>query len=193
MASAAVQLRSFEELYAEIEALDEHLTGEILEPGVVRVMPRPGRAHRLAQKQLARALGPIDVDAGGAGWWIELEPEVRLGDRLVVPDLCGWRVERLAQPPTGSPIATVPDWACEILSPSNARDDRRLKLPLYASAGVGHTWLVEPASRLVEVFASQGGRAAQIATAVDEDALELPPFVGLVLNLATLWEPAQPR
>jgi Uma2 family endonuclease len=185
---AAERPRTFAELYAEIERLEPGLTGEILTPGTLRVMSRPSRPHRLAHKQLARALGAFDADAGGRGWWIELEAEIRFGERLLVPVLAGWRVERLAGPPSESPITTVPDWTCEILSPSTSRDDRRLKLPRYASEGVGHVWLVEPEARLVEVFETRDGRAVLLTSGVDDDVLELPPFLGAALELAHLWE-----
>jgi Uma2 family endonuclease len=186
---AAARLPTFVELYARIEQLPPGLTGEILSPGVLRVMSRPSRAHRLAHKQLARVLGPFDADSGGTGWWIELEAEIRFGERLLVPDLAGWRVERFEEPLTESPITAVPDWACEILSPSTGRDDRRLKLPTYAREGVRHVWLVEPEARLIEVFETREGRAVQLTSGVDEEVLELPPFVGATLDLAQLWAP----
>lgn len=57
--------------------------------------------------------------------------EVRLpGGRLVVPDLFGYRVGRVPELPDENPLTIVPDGCCEVLSPTTARDDRALKLPL---------------------------------------------------------------
>lgn len=189
---APARVPSYDELYAEIERLEPGLTGEILEPGVLRVMPRPGRPHRRAAKELARLLGGFDVEHSGRGWWFESEAEIRLGVRLVVPDLAGWRVERVPAMPDESPITIVPDWCCEVLSPSNARDDRRIKLPLYAREGVSHVWLVEPEARLVEVFETREGRATLIASAVDTDVVALPPFLEEPLDYSLLWGATPP-
>jgi hypothetical protein len=69
---------TFEELYAQIRALPEHMTGEILEPGVLRTMSRPGKGHRRAARACLRSLDPFDANVGGSGWWIEAEVEIRL-------------------------------------------------------------------------------------------------------------------
>ena len=188
---AAARRQSFDELYGEIARLAPGLTGEILEPGTVRVMSRPGKGHRRAHRAVLGALRGADRNESGAGWWIELEPEVRLGDRLAVPDLAGWRVERVPELPDENPLTIVPDWCCEVLSPTTARDDRRLKLPLYAASGVAHTWLVDPDARLVEVFETRDGKPTLVVTAADDERVALPPFPDLTIALATLWLPTK--
>lgn len=189
MAEPARTLPSFDDLYAEIERLPCGVTGEILEPGVLRTMSRPGRPHSRVAKKLIRMLGRFDVEDGGLGWWILVEPEIRLpGPRLAVPDLVGYKVERVAELPNDNPLSIIPDWCCEILSPTTARDDRTIKLPLYASSGVRWTWLVDPELRTVEVFETVGGRPALAATARDNEAPVLPPFdEGIPLD--GLWIP----
>jgi Uma2 family endonuclease len=133
MADPAQQVRTFEQLYDEILRLPEGLTGEILEDGVLRVMSRPGKRHRRAAQACFDALSGVNANLRGAGWWIEIEAEIRLlQERLAVPDLAGWRVERVPDLPDENPLAVLPDWCCEILSPRTARDDKRLTLPLYA-------------------------------------------------------------
>jgi Uma2 family endonuclease len=179
MSSPARKLPTFEELYRQIAALPEGITGQILEPGQLVTMSRPGAAHADADTMLADWLRAFDVRRGGAGWWFRREYEIRLlGDRLVVPDFSGWRVERVPKLPDDNPMTLVPDWCCEILSPSTAKVDRMLKLPIYAAAGVGWVWLVDPDLRTVEVFETMGGRATRVAGAHDEDRTALPPFEG---------------
>jgi Uma2 family endonuclease len=191
MAEPALRIPSFDELYAQIEGLPQGVIGEILEPGVLRTMSRPGRSHGRAAKKLIRILGHVDVEDGGAGWWILLEPESRFpGPRLAVPDLAGYRVERVAELPEANPLSILPDWCCEILSPTTARDDRTLKLPLYARSGVGWTWLVDPALKTIEVYETVSGRPALAATARDNATLELPPFEGSI-ELTGLWIPSE--
>lgn len=183
----ARRVPSFDDLYREVSALPEGQTGLILEPGELTVMPRPHARHQRAMKGLLRALAPRDVDAGGTGWWILSEVEVRLGDdRLVVPDLLGYRVERVAELPDENPLRITPDWACEILSPGSARDDRLKKLRIYASHDVAWTWIVDPDARSVECFEAVGGLPRQAVVAHDDDHVALPPF-DLPIAITSLW------
>jgi len=187
MSQPASPLPSFEELYERLKVLPEGLTGEILEPGVIKTMSRPGRAHRRAAKRVLLDLGTKDEDSGGHGWWIEQEPEIRFPSaRLAVPDLAGWRVESVAALPTENPIATLPDWCCEILSPTTARDDEHLKLPLYASSGVSWIWLVDPELKLLEVYETIDGRPALTFTATEQQPCAPPPF-DTQLELSAWW------
>ncbi|MCC6559480.1 MAG: Uma2 family endonuclease [Polyangiaceae bacterium] len=189
MGHPAANLPTFEELYEQIRALPEHLTGEILEPGTLRTMSRPGKRHRRAARRCQHALDAFDANVGGTGWWIEAEAEILLpGERLAVPDLCGFRVERVPELPDENPLTILPDWCCEILSPRTARDDVTLKLPLHARSGVAWIWLVDPMRRLVEVFETISGRPALTATAKDDERAALPPFGG-EMAVGSWWLP----
>ena len=179
MGQPAPALPTFEELYEQIRALPENLTGEILEPGVLRTKSRPGKSHRRAARHCLHNLNRFNATLGGSGWWIEVEAEILFpGPRLAVPDLSGFRVERVPELPDENPLTILPDWCCEILSPSTARDDVTLKLPLYAKAGVPWIWIVDPTHRFIEVFETVGGRPALTATARAEERVVLPPFDG---------------
>jgi len=189
MADPARQARTFEELYEEILRLPEGLTGEILEDGVLRVMSRPGKRHRRAARACLDALSDADANVRGTGWWIEVEAEIRFPPgRLAVPDLAGWRVDRVPDLPDENPLTVLPDWCCEILSPRTARDDKRLKLPLYARDGVPWNWLVDPTLRLVEVYQTLNGLPALVTTAQEDERRVLPPFE-LEISLEGWWLP----
>lgn len=190
MGDASTNLPDFETLYRQIQALPEGVTGEILDPGVLHTMGRPGKAHRHGHRQVLRGLRVLDANEGGTGWWIEVEVEVRFGPRLLVPDLSGWRVERVPELPDENPLTIVPDWCCEVLSPgSTARTDRLKKLPRYLASGVGHVWLVDPSLRLVEVYTGSNGVPVRVAAGGDTEVLALPPFDG-VFDLAPWWLPS---
>jgi Uma2 family endonuclease len=105
-----------------------------------------------------------------------------------VPDLSGFRVERVPELPDENPLTILPDWCCEILSPSTARDDVTLKLPLYAKAGVPWIWIVDPTHRFIEVFETVGGRPALTATATSDERVVLPPFEGEIA-VGAWWLP----
>lgn len=179
---------TFEELWKQIERLPEGVTGEILDPGIVYTMPRPRARHRRAVRNLQNALRGLDAGVGGTGWWIEQEPDIRLGDRTTAPDIAGWRVERCPDPPDGSPIILRPDFCCEVLSNSTARKDRKKKLPLYARCGVEWIWIIDPDLCLVEVFQSVNGRPQLVETAEENDRLRLPPF-DIEVDFSPFWMP----
>ncbi len=188
MGEPALALADFDVLYRQIQSLPEGTTGEIVEPGGLRTMGRPGKAHRRAQLRVLLGLGGSNQSADGTGWWIELEPEVRFGPRLLVPDLAGWRVDRVPDLPDENPITLVPDWCCEVLSGSTARVDRLRKLPRYLAEGVGHVWLVDAAQQTVEVYVARDGLPVRVAAGGADERLVLPPF-DLEVDLAGWWLP----
>jgi len=189
MPSAPGRIPTFEELYREIERLPEHVTAQILVPGVLTTMSRPGAAHEHTLANCQRSLDPFDQRVGGHGWWIRQEFEVRFpGDRLAVPDLAGWRADAHPELPDDNPLRILPAWCAEVLSPTTASSDRTLKLPLYASTGVAHVWLLDPDLRTIEVYESIDRRATLVATARDTDVARLPPF-DVEVSLGTWWKP----
>jgi Uma2 family endonuclease len=121
------------------------------------------------------------------GWWILDEPEIHVGRDVVVPDLAGWRRERMPALPQTAWFDLPPDWLAEILSPSTARFDRAEKLPLYARWGVGHVWLIDPDLRTLEAYENQAGRWVLLATLKDDDTVKLAPFDAVGFSLAALW------
>jgi Uma2 family endonuclease len=187
MSTPARRGPTFDELYRQIEALPNGVTGQILSPGVLTTMSRPGVAHELALLGVYDRLAASDVRRGGKGWWILHEMEIRFpGERLAVPDVLGFRVERVPELPRDNPMLLIPDFCCEVLSPSTTRQDRMRKLPLYAEGGVRWIWLVDPDNRSVEVFEGQDGRLLRVAGAEDDAAIALPPFEGET-HLSRLW------
>jgi Uma2 family endonuclease len=106
----------------------------------------------------------------------------------VSPDLAGWRREPLPQlPPETEPFRTVPDWVCEVLSPTNARYDQQTKAPFYASVGVPWLWLVDSRSRLIELRRLAAGKWLVEAVFSDEPAARMPPFEAIEIPLNRLW------
>jgi hypothetical protein len=126
--------------YEDILALPENLVGEII-AGELHTHPRPAPRHTRAYSALGYSIGgPFDGGIGGpGGWWILDEPEIHLSEHVLVPDIAGWRRERMPELPETAWFELAPDWVCEILSPSTARTDRALKMPIYAAEGVRHT------------------------------------------------------
>ncbi len=184
MAEPAPRLARYEDLLD----LPEHWVGEIL-GGQLHSHPRPAPRHARAYSALTGKLwGPFDEGFGGpGGWWILDEPEIHLGPDILVPDLAGWRRERLPALPDSAWFELAPDWVCEILSPSTARIDRAVKMPIYAREGVAHLWLVDPDARTLEVYRLEEGHWLLLATLQEQDPVQQPPFEALSFPLGSLW------
>jgi Uma2 family endonuclease len=52
----------------------------------------------------------------------------------------------------------APNWLVEVLSPSTARYDRNIKIPVYERAGVPEVWLVDFDARRVSIYCLLEGR-----------------------------------
>jgi Uma2 family endonuclease len=168
--------------------LPEHVVGEILD-GELVVSPRPGPDNANAASVLAGALGPSFQfgDGGPGGWWILVEPELHLGEDVLVPDLAGWRRERMAELPKEAFFTAAPDWVCEVVSPNTARMDRTRKRNTYARAGVSHLWLVEPEAETLELFELETGRWVLSAVHGENEVVRASPFEAVPLKLGRLW------
>lgn len=173
--------------YEDLLRLPESKLGEIVD-GELFVSPRPAALHAQAASVLGGELsGPFHRGKGGPGGWVILdEPELHLAGQVVVPDLAGWRRERMPQIPDAAAFELAPDWICEVLSPSTESFDRARKLPVYASAGVKHAWLVDPGPRTLEVFRLEGGGWRLVGT-LTEDRVRAEPFDAVELELGALW------
>ena len=178
--------------YQDVLDAPEHMVAEVI-AGTLYTQPRPAMGHARARSGLGMKIGPPFGygDGGPGGWWIIYEPEVHLGDDILVPDLVGWSRETMPEYPDAAAYCTVaPDWACEVLSPSTRRIDLTGKRPIYAREGVSYLWLVEPTDRTLEAFELKDGLWSLIATAKDSDPVSIPPFDAITFNLGDLWPPA---
>ncbi|MFO1140936.1 MAG: Uma2 family endonuclease [Amaricoccus sp.] len=157
--------------------------------GALYLHPRPRPAHADVIGSLGDELiGPFRKGRGGPGGWrILIEPELHLGEDVLVPDLVGWRRERLPVMPDTPGITAPPDWVCEVLSPSTRRYDLTRKRASYAGHGVPFLWLIDPAAGTLEAQRLEGGSWALIATLRGDVEVRLPPFEAVAFPLSTLW------
>jgi Uma2 family endonuclease len=174
--------------YADIEALPPNVVGELVS-GVLHVSPRPASPHARATGGAHFDLyGPYDRGRGGpGGWWLLMEPELHFGQDVLIPDIAGWRRERMPQVPDTTAIELAPDWVCEALSPSTARFDRAEKMPLYARVGVRHLWLIDARLRTLEVYRLGDGLWTQVVTLADKARARVEPFAEIELDLSLWW------
>jgi Uma2 family endonuclease len=174
--------------YADLEALPAHVVGELIAEELY-VSPRPAMPHTVVGSRLGGELSVrFDRGSGGPGGWIILfEPELHFGEDALVPDLAGWRRERMPRPPRTAAVSLAPDWVCEVLSPSTAALDRRVKLPVYARQGVRHVWLMDPEARTLEVLRLEEARYLPLVTHTGLAPVRAEPFEAIELDMAFLW------
>lgn len=178
-------------LYDDLLSLPDSITGEILN-GQLYGHPRPSGKHVAAASNLS-------IDIGGAyhrgrggpgGWWILSEPEIhfKLDEEVVVPDLAGWKRDRMPSIPDSHKFTVIPDWACEIISPSTESIDWNIKKPLYASYGVRYLWMVDPKKRRVWAFALRDKDWVSLGEYAEGDVINIEPFIDISINVSELLE-----
>lgn len=174
--------------YQDVLAAPPHKVAEVLD-GELQLSPRPAGPHAAAATALGEELGPpFKRGRGGPGGWILLdEPELHLGDDIIVPDLAGWRRSRMPAIRNEPYFALAPDWACEVLSPSTAKTDRADKLPIYARETVLNVWLITPLDRTLEVLRLEEGHYMILGVWRDAAQVRAEPFEAFELDLSILW------
>ena len=157
--------------------------------GVLYTHPRPAFPHTVAASRLQGKLDPpFNSGVGGpGGWLIVTEPELHLGTEVLVPDLAGWRRERLPGDTNVAYITLPPDWICEVLSPTTRHLDLGDKQQCYAAEGVPYLWLIDPVARTLEAYELRGSNWHRLATVSDNAPVSLPPFEALTFPLDDLW------
>lgn len=174
--------------YADLEALPGNVVGELI-AGELYVSPWPSTHQVLASSVLGvKLMVPFDLgDGGPGGWRIFRKPELHFGEDALVPDLAGWRRERMPVIPDVVAFELTPDWVCEVLSPSTSSLDRNIKLPVYAREGISHVWLVDPKARMLEVLRIDGESYTLLSKHEAGARVRAEPFAALELDLALLW------
>ena len=182
--------------YDDLLAAPEDVTTELID-GELFMSPQPKVRHSIAASAIGRDVGHRFGRRGApdegwpGGWWILDEPEIHLAldRRVVVPDVAGWRRERMPNPTRDThKMTVVPDWVCEVLSPGSRRFDYLKKMPAYARAGVGWLWMVEPADRQLVVYEREGEEWVERMAFEGSVAARLRPFEAVELDLGEWWE-----
>ena len=179
-------------LRARLDALPENIKGEVI-GDTLYTMPRPRMRHMRASSFIVHHIGgKFDFDDDGhGGWWIVVEPGIEFpGASEVSPDVAGWRRSTMPEyPPIDEPIRTVPDWVCEVLSPSSSKYDQGVKREFYSKVGVSWFWIVDPLNRYVIVRELVDGSWVIRAVVGDEEKVRLPPFEETEIPINRMWAP----
>jgi len=177
--------------YQDLTAVPDHMVAEIIDGELVG-SPRPAPPHALASTTLGGDLSVAFGRSGGGGpggWWILNEPELHLGEDVVVPDIAGWRRERMSALPEEAFFRLAPDWVCEVISPRTASNDRVRKMRIYGREKVAHMWIVNPLMRTLEVYRLEDGRWVVVGAFADSDKPRVEPFDAVELHMVEWWVP----
>ena len=175
--------------YQDVCEAPAHLVAEVID-GQLETHPRPAAPHACAASVLGIGIGgPFYQGSGGGpgGWVILDEPELHLGDHILVPDLAGWRRERMPVIPDDKYFTLVPDWVAEILSPSTGALDRTSKMRIYGEQRVEYMWLIDPVLQTLEVYHLERGKWMQVNSWAGEVQVRAEPFDAIALDLGALW------
>lgn len=188
MSAPARQLATVADLLAIPE---DHRFHELIGGEIVR-KAMPSAKHGGAQASLAAVLfrryGRRPGGRFPGGWWFATEVEIQFAEHeLYRSDVSGWQRSRLEALPNESPIALLPDWVCEILSPSNPRDDLVRKFRTYHRCGVPHHWVVDPVSEILTVHRWAPDGYLTVLTAERAERVRAEPFDAIEWPLGVLF------
>ncbi|MGH7354166.1 MAG: Uma2 family endonuclease [Candidatus Rokuibacteriota bacterium] len=172
--------------YRDYEALPNDGRRYEIHEGELSVTAAPGSRHQIVSARLlARLLA--HVESRGAGIVVAAPFDVILSDTTIVePDIVYVATDRVAQISERG-FEGPPTLAVEILSPSTGQIDRQTKMQLYARHGIPWYWIVDPESRVVEVYRLADGGYALSRRVTGDEALTAEPLTALVIPLASLW------
>ncbi len=163
----------------------ELIDGDLIEKAA------PDLLHSAGQFGLVGILRPAFHRRGGGGfpggWWIHGEVDIVLNENGYRPDLLGWRRDRVPVLPTERPVTLRPDWICEVLSQSNAPNDKIRKLRRYHQAGVPHYWIIDPISATLNVYRLEAPGYLNILTAERHERVRAEPFEALEFRVGLLF------
>lgn len=100
----------------------------------------------------------------------------------------------MPQLPKAGPITVVPDWICEVLSPSTRGYDLITKRRFYAEIGVSFLWYIDPDARALTVSKLQDGRWVELGIHGPDEKIRAEPFEAVELDLSAWWSdfPVEP-
>jgi len=174
--------------YADLYDVPDHFVAEMFD-GDLYASPRPAAPHARAVMALgAKLFGAFDIGEAGPGGWLFLyEPELHFGKDVLVPDVAGWRRQRMPEAPDAAYITLAPDWICEVLSPSTESLDRGKKLRVYGRESVAQAWLVDPLRQTLEVLALESGKWSVLDSHEGRVRVRAVPFDAIEIDLGVLW------
>ena len=176
---------------ADLLAIPEERRFHELIAGEIVPKAAPSAEHGTAQRRLGTMVDPFDRRPGGSwpgGWWLMTEVEVEFAvHETYRPDLVGWRRDRVPERPRGTPVTIRPDWIGEILSPTNAGQDRVTKLNAYQQHHVPHYWIIDPIDETLSAFRWTADGYLLVLAARAGQRVRVEPFEAIELVVSEIF------
>ncbi len=177
------------ELYRRL--LDDEVIRVELVDGEVVMHAAPGMLHGFGMAMLGTELvnAYCHGRGGPGGWWILYEVDVVIepGVQAYRPDIVGWRKECVPAIPKEQPVPILPDFVCEVLSPSKPFWDRGPKKRGYERAGVPWLWLLDPSARRLEAYQLVDREYREVAIVSGATPARVEPFAEIEIDVAELF------
>ncbi len=158
--------------------------------GALRPKGATDPTHGAAQRKLSALVDPFERRPGGrypGGWWFATETDIWFDERhTFLPDIAGWRRDRVPVRPAVRPVRDRPDWVCEILS-TNRRNDLIQKKRVYHRCGVPNYWVLDPESAMLTVYRWTETAYLEILEAQRGERVRAEPFGEIEISIGVLF------
>ena len=160
----------------------EYLNGDIV------MTPARSPHHQIIVTNLLLLMGQYAMQKGlGLVLPAPLDVVLSKEAQIAQPDLIFIAKARAPKLVTRAAISGAPDLVLEIISPSTARADRKIKPPLYARYGVAEFWLVDPEDQSVEVFVLDGETYRVAGIYLAGDVIKVGRFADAQIAVDTIF------
>jgi Uma2 family endonuclease len=192
MSSGAPQVPKRPATLADLLALPEEERWELVDGQLIQkeaASPRHGRAqsgaiHLLHGPYRRRPGGPPDRPGG---WWFSSETLIDFGGpNARIPDVAGWRMERLPELPDEGIVRVLPDWICAVLS-TNRADDPVRKKRLSHRCKIPHYWIIDPRDEILTVLRWTPDGYTEVLAAERGERVRAEPFDAIELQVGVLF------
>lgn len=151
--------------------------------------------HAFARSALGVKLTYVDwaLKNSDPEWWILDQPKIKVKNHILQPDLAGWQHEQLTAQQEPAVIECVPDWIGEVLSSTAVKNERVVKMPLYAKLGVKNLWVINPNLHTLQAYQQDQHNGQDrldwrlVASYKDNDKVNEAPFDSISFPLNNLW------
>jgi Uma2 family endonuclease len=171
--------------WEDLQRFDETERYEIYDGKLIPMSPSPSFYHQELSNRLAFLI-TLFLQQNPIGRLVAAPMDVIFSnDNLVQPDLLFIAHENAGI--IKGRVFGPPDLAVEILSPSSIQRDRYQKLEQYARFGVKEYWIIDPASRSIDVLTLRDGRYMLHTSAVETGTVSSLVLSGFTLEVAQFF------
>jgi Uma2 family endonuclease len=171
--------------WEDLQRFDETERYEIYDGKLISMSPSPSLYHqRLVRKLSSFLLSFLQQHPIGELFYAPLDV-VFSEDNTAQPDLLFISNENAGI--MKDRVFGAPDLAVEILSPSSIQRDRYGKLEQYERFGVKECWIIDPASRSIDMLTLRDGRYALHTSAVEKGVVSSLVPSGFTFDVAQLF------